>query len=266
MADTKVVETFEAEAPESQEHIQEMIDNAERVQSVPREDGKPKWLPDKFESPEDMAEAYAQLEQKLSSSSSQDTQQEIKQEVKSKKKTTPIASQEQVSEALTKQGIDFEKYAREYGEEGALSETSYKELADKGMTQDVVNTWITGQQAIADKTINQAHDAVGGTEEYNALVKWASTSLNDKEIDSFNRAVENPNADDVVFAIKSLHARRTMEEGQSPTLLQGDTGGTGVASFKSVAQLTKAMNDPRYSSDPAYRDEVTAKLSQSSIM
>ena len=72
MADTKVVETFEAEAPESQEHIQEMIDNAERVQSVPREDGKPKWLPDKFESPEDMAEANAQLEQKLSS---QDTQQ-----------------------------------------------------------------------------------------------------------------------------------------------------------------------------------------------
>ena len=262
MADTKVVETFEAEAPESQEHIQEMIDNAERVQSVPREDGKPKWLPDKFESPEDMAEAYAQLEQKLSSSSSQDTQQEVKTE----EKPAPIASQEQVSEALTKQGIDFEKYAREYGEEGALSETSYKELADKGMSQDVVNTWITGQQAIADKTINQAHEAVGGTEEYNSLVKWASTSLNDKEIDSFNRAVENPNADDVVFAIKSLHARRTMEEGQAPTLLQGDTGGTGVDSFKSVAQLTKAMNDPRYSSDPAYRDEVTQKLSQSSIM
>jgi len=265
MADTKVVETFEAEAPESQEHVQAMIDKAERVQSVPREDGKPKWLPDKFESPEDMAEAYTQLEQKLSSSS-QDTQQKVKKEIKTEEEPAPIASQEQVSEALSKQGIDFEKYAREYGEEGALSETSYKELADKGMTQDVVNTWITGQQAIADKTIDQAHEAVGGTEEYNALVKWASTSLNDKEINSFNRAIENPNADDVVFAIKSLHARRTMEEGHTPTLLQGDTGGTGVDSFKSVAQLTKAMNDPRYSKDPAYRDEVTAKLSQSSIM
>ena len=61
MADTKVVETFEAEAPESQEHIQEMIDKADRVQSVPREDGKPKWLPDKFESPEDMAEFLSEL-------------------------------------------------------------------------------------------------------------------------------------------------------------------------------------------------------------
>ena len=69
-----------------------------------------------------------------------------------------------------------------------------------------------------------------------------------------------------IFAIKSLNARRQVEEGQAPTLLQGDTGGTGGNSFKSVAQLTKAMNDPRYTSDPAYRDEVTEKLAQSSIM
>jgi hypothetical protein len=97
-------------------------------------------------------------------------------------------------------------------------------------------------------------------------MEWASQSLNEKEIDSFNRAIENPNTDDVVFAIKSLSARKLMSEGQTPTLLQGDTGGTGVDSFQSVAQLTKAMNDPRYSEDPAYRDEVTQKLSQSSIM
>ena len=54
MADTNVIETHEDAAPESPEHIQEMIDKAERVQSVSRDDGKPSWLPDKFESPEDI--------------------------------------------------------------------------------------------------------------------------------------------------------------------------------------------------------------------
>ena len=125
---------------------------------------------------------------------------------------------------------------------------------------------MTGQQAIADETVNLAHEAVGGEKEYNALMEWSAKSLEEKEIDAFNRAIENPNTDDVVFAIKSLSARQQMSEGQAPTLLQGDTGGTGVDSFQSVAQLTKAMNDPRYSKDPAYRDEVTQKLSQSSIM
>ena len=256
------INTFEEEAPESQEHIQEMIDKAERVQSVARDDGKPSWLPDKFESPEDMAEAYAQLEQKLSS---RDTQQDTETQAPT---PTPTRSSEiqEVSEALSAQGIDFNKYAREYGENGSLSEESYSELAEKGLPENVVNSWIKGEQAIADQTIRQAHESIGGKEEYDALLEWASTSLNEKEIESFNRAIESPDVNDVVFAIKSLNARRSVSEGQSPTLLQGDTGGSKIGSFQSVAQLTKAMNDPRYQTDPAYRDEVTSKLSQSSIM
>ena len=256
------ITTFEEEAPESQEHIQDMIDKAERVQSVPRDDGKPTWLPDKFESPEDMAEAYAQLEQKLSS---RDTQQDTETQAPT---PTPTRSSEiqEVSEALSAQGIDFNKYAREYGENGSLSEESYSELAEKGLPENVVNSWIKGEQAIADQTIRQAHESIGGKEEYDSLVEWASTSLNEKEIESFNRAIESPDVNDVVFAIKSLNARRSVSEGQSPTLLQGDTGGSKTGSYQSVAQLTKAMNDPRYQTDPAYRDEVTSKLSQSSIM
>tara|TARA_B100001250_G_scaffold74865_2_gene61195 strand:- start:2841 stop:3632 length:792 start_codon:yes stop_codon:yes gene_type:complete len=263
MADTNVIETHEDQAPESQEHIQEMIDKAERVQSVPRNDGQPTWLPEKFESPEDLAEAYSQLEQKLSS---RDTHQTENVEVKEPSSSPQNASINEVSEALGKQGIDFNKYAYEYAQNGTISDQSYGELEQQGLSQDVVDTWIAGQQAIADQTVAQAHEAVGGLDEYNSLLEWAGNALPEKEIDAFNRAIENPNVDDVVFTIKSLHARRMMEDGQAPTLLQGDTGGTKVGSFQSVAQLTKAMNDPRYQKDPAYRDEVTSKLSQSSIM
>ena len=177
-----IIETHEDEAPENQEHIKEMIDKAERVQSVPRDDGKPTWLPDKFENPEDMAEAYAQLEQKLSS---RDTQQEI--ETEEKTSPTPVASEEQISEALSKQGLDFEKYAREYAENGSLSGDSYQELAQGGMTEEVVNTWITGQQALADNIITQAHDAIGGQKEYESLMEWATKSLEEKEIDVIDK-------------------------------------------------------------------------------
>ena len=257
------INTFEEEAPESQEHIQEMIDKAERVQSVARDDGKPSWLPDKFESPEDMAEAYAQLEQKLSS---RDTQQNTETQEPATPSPTRSSEIQEVSEALSAQGIDFNKYAQEYGENGSLSEESYAELAEKGLPENVVNTWIKGEQAIADQTIQKAHTSVGGKAEYDALLEWASTSLDVNEIDAFNRAIESPDTNDVIFAVKSLNARRLVSDGQPPTLMQGDTGGSKIGSFQSIAQLTKAMNDPRYQSDPAYRDEVTSKLSQSSIM
>ena len=258
MADTKVVETHEDEAPESQEHVQAMIDKAERVQSVPREDGKPTWLPDKFESPEDLAEAYSQLEQKLSSGSTpvQEEQEE----------TPQLANIDEVSKAMQTQGLDFAKYATEYAQQGEISAESYDELAKGGMTAEVVDTWIAGQAAIANQITERAYESVGGQKEYNDLVEWAKTSLPESDIDSFNRAIENTNTDDVIFAIKSLHARKNLEVGETPTLLQGDTGGKGTSSYKSVTQLTKAMNDPRYQTDPAYRDEVTEKLAHSSIM
>lgn len=260
MADTKVVETHEDEAPESQEHVQEMIDKAERVQSVPREDGKPTWLPDKFENPEDLAEAYSQLEQKLSSGNTQVQEEQQEEDIPQR------ANVDQITEALKNQGLDFTKYAREYGEQGELSDASYDELAKGGMTAEVVDTWIAGQSAIANQITERAYESVGGKEEYNALLDWAKSSLPENEIDSFNRAIENPNPDDVLFTIKSLQARKNLEVGETPTLLQGDTGGKSVSTYKSVTQLTKAMKDPRYQNDPAYRDEVTEKLAQSSIM
>ena len=259
MADTKVVETHEDEAPESQEHVQAMIDKAERVQSVPREDGKPKWLPDKFENPEDLAEAYSQLEQKLSSGST--SVQEEQEE------TPQLADIDEVTKAMQTQGLDFAKYATEYAQQGEISAESYDELAKGGMTAEVVDTWIAGQAAIANQITERAYESVGGQKEYNDLVEWAKTSLPESDIDSFNRAIENTNTDDVLFAIKSLHARKNLEVGETPTLLQGDTGGkSSSSSYKSVTQLTKAMQDPRYQNDPAYRDEVTEKLAQSSIM
>ena len=104
MADTNVIETHEDAAPESPEHIQEMIDKAERVQSVSRDDGKPSWLPDKFESPEDMAEAYTQLEQKLSSGNSQE------KEVEEASPLPNLADQDEVAQSLKNQGLDFRKH------------------------------------------------------------------------------------------------------------------------------------------------------------
>ena len=45
------------------------------------------------------------------------------------------------------------------------------------------------------------------------------------------------------------------------------TGKTTSATdvFRSQAQLVQAMSDPRYDNDPAYRQDVIAKLEQSDL-
>ena len=57
-----------------------------------------------------------------------------------------------------------------------------------------------------------------------------------------------------------------MANGSSPNLLQGSTGGSSSGGFTSLAQMSEAMRDPKYQTDPNFRDEVTRKLESSNLM
>ena len=246
----------------TKEHEQEMVQLAEEANAVEREDEQPSWLPEKFESPEDMAKAYRELEQKLSSNSESVTDND---EVTQPPQTPPIPVEEAV-QTLKDQGLDYNKYAKEYSENGTISPESYKELDEKGMSSEMVNSWIAGQEAITDKLTDNAYNSVGGRENYKEIVKWAGTSLPQEEIDVFNRALESSNVQDSMFAIKALNAQYQLANGSSPQLMQGTTGTSSSGSFSSLAQMSEAMRDPKYDSDPAFREEVTRKLESSNLM
>tara|TARA_B100000953_G_scaffold174104_1_gene143457 strand:+ start:2226 stop:3044 length:819 start_codon:yes stop_codon:yes gene_type:complete len=272
MAETfQQVSTHEdAPTPEAgtQEHQNAMVRLAEEAGAVAREDNQPAWLPDKFESPEAMAKAYHELETKLSSNSESVTNSD---EV-SPPPQTPLPNQEEhIQEAkttLTNAGVDFNKYANEFTQNGELSDQSYTELNAAGIGNDMINSWVQGQDALTDQVQQSAYNAVGGEESYGNLVKWAGETLPQNEIDSFNRALESPNKQDGLFAIKSLHAQYQLANasGSSPNLLQGSTGRSGSDGFTSLSQMSEAMRDPKYQNDPAFRKEVTRKLEASNLM
>ena len=265
MAEFQQISTHEEAPPPpegTKEHEQAMVQLAEEAGAVERDDQQPAWLPDKFESPEDMAKAYHELERKLSSNSESVTDSDEG----TPPPQTPQLNADEAKKTLADQGLDYDKYYNEYLENNTLSEESYKELNEKGMSTEMVNSWIDGQQAISDQLQDIAFNSVGGAEQYQTIIDWAGKSLAQNEIDSFNRALESSNPDDSLFAIKSLNARYQMEQGSSPNLLQGSTGGSSAEAFTSLAQMSEAMTDPKYHTDPAFRDEVTRKLESSNLM
>ena len=269
MAEFQQVSTHEDAPPPvegTQEHQDAMVKLAEEAGAVAREDEQPAWLPDKFESPEDMAKAYYELETKLSSNSESVTDSD---EVSPPPQTPSLNQEDHIQEAkttLTNAGVDFNKYANEFTQKGELSPESYTELNSAGVGKDMVDSWIQGQEALSDQFQKTAYNSVGGQERYANLVKWAGESLPQNEIDSFNRALESPNNQDSLFGIKSLNAQYQMANGSSPNLLQGSTGGSGAEAFTSLAQMSEAMKDPKYQTDPAFREEVTRKLEASNLM
>lgn len=255
MADA--VNTYQEEAPESQEHIDAMLAKVEGSQQDPE---RPEWLPEKFNSVEDMAKAYSALESKLGQSNNEETEYE-QDEAELEEVVNQSASE--VSELLDERGLDFDVFQQEYAETGTLSAEAYQALEEAGFSQSMVDTWIEGQDAIARQMTTEMKSIVGGDEQYNNLVMWASENLPPEEIDAFNATMDTQDPNLIRFAVQGLNAR--YRSNAEPSFLQGATGAVSGGKFNSNAELTEAMRDPRYAKDPAYRQAVSDKLARSSL-
>ena len=217
---------------------------------------RPDWLPEKFQSPEALAYAYTQLEKEFSQSRNGE-------EASTEETTdTPTGLTEETFDALTD----------EFNSTGDVSEMSRERLSATGIPREFIDEYVEGQKQLAEASIKQVYDTVGGEESYKQMLNWAATNLPESEVSLFNDMVAG-SKDEMMMAINGLYARYT-QSGQAkapaPTqpLVQGDTGNnipTG-STFQSRAQVVEAMNDPRYTKDPAYREEVYRRLQNSNAI
>lgn len=217
---------------------------------------RPAWLPEKFKSPEDMAKAYAELERAKSQPKPADEA----------KPDPSKATQEEAKTEAAKAGVDYSAFEQEFQTSGELSDASYAKLEAAGISRDMVDAYIDGQVAIAGQIQTEVFSSVGGEAKYGEMVSWAATNLPKGEVAAFNRAMDYGSVDEIKLAVSGLQARYTAANGSEPNLLGGSTTTTSGDVFRSTQELTRAMANPLYKTDPAYREEVIGKLSRSNIM
>ena len=226
------------------------ISQPENTTQSTDQQARPNWLPEKFKSAEELAKAYGELEKKMSA-----PQQEEQ----------PVESVEENTQPEEVQQLD--KYYDEFIENNQLSEKSYEELDAMGLSKDLVDGYIAGQKALADNDVSEVQKVVGGQDNYAQLLDWSAKNLSQSEKDAFNNTIDNGSTEQVKQAVTGLMARAGMSaDNPQQSLFEGDTENVATDVFKSVAQVTEAMNDPRYSKDPAFRKEVEDKLARSSVI
>ncbi len=233
----KAIDENEAKAVEAEANKEPYTYNKE-------EEARPEWLPEKFESAEAMAKAYSELEGKLGQTPTNETTEEAPEVPESQEDAVTLATQE-------------------FQEKGELSAETYETLSKAGLNKMMVDNYIAGQQAIINQTQMEITNEIGGMQEYQKLSNWAAETLSDEDLEAYNATVENGTTSQAKFAIKSLYSQ--FKAAGSPKIAQGDVNGTGVPPFQSRAQVTAAMSDRRYDSDPAYRDEVLKRLARSNV-
>ena len=198
------------------------------------------WLPEKFETAEDLAKAYNELESKLGS-----------------------ADVEEVSEPATAEQL--QQYSDNYAKNGELSEEDYQGLANMGISRDVVDSYIQGQMAIQEAEVQKIYSEVGGEKAYGDMMQWASETLSPEEVKVYDEAVQSGDEVKVMSAIRGLQARYSQKVGTQPKLVKGNTSGKTTNAYESLDQMKRDMQNPLYRTDPAFRKQVEQKLAVSNI-
>ena len=189
----------------------------------------------KFNSVDDLAKAYSELEKKMSSG-----------EAPAPKAEEP--SDLSISKEAPAEASDMDALL----EKGTISQADY-------------DVWKAGQDAQAASFNDAVYSAAGGEEAYNDLIGWAADNLSEGEIDVFNNLLNDGNVAAVKLAVSGLAAQRNAGGAVEPSRTVSGGAPASADRFENWAQVQAAMSDPRYYKDAAYNAEVVAKIGRSNI-
>lgn len=243
----------------TEEKPAEVTEQQAETELPQEENDRPPWLPEKFKSAEDMAQAYSELEKKLGQAPKEDQAEGEQSEAEAENQEEQ--SEENVSE--TAKAL-WEAQQEFYKNDFELTEETFDTLEKAGVPRAIVEDYINkSRDAVANEEAQIKGIANG---QYDAMAEWANENLPQEEIDAFDEAVTGGTVQQAKLAVQGLYARYQNATGSSPKLTQGNVVGSATMPFKSMQELSRAIADPRYkSNDKAYHEEIDRRLAVSNI-
>jgi hypothetical protein len=148
-----------------------------------------------------------------------------------------------------------------YAADGAVSDDQIAAVEALGLPRAMIDTYFAGLKALEAQGAAEVNTVAGGADKLNAAVTWAATALTDAELAYYNDHIDvAASRTQTVEWLMAKHSAARPSEGKmlgaSPASATGDV-------FRSQDQVVAAMADPRYRTDPAYREATAAKLGRS---
>jgi len=228
----------------------------------------------KYKSAEELEKAYGELQKKLGDQGTENSGEagdtEGSTEVESEETTEeaeeaspPSAAAELITSA-----------SNEFSEKGELTAETIAKFSSMS-SQELVEAYMqvqgqlpqASQEAevadISTAVVNEVKNAAGGETAYNNMVQWAGENLEQSSIEAFDTIINSGSVDAIKLAVSGLKAQYENSNGYEGTMLTGKAPTDTKDVYRSQAELVAAMSDRRYDNDPAYRQDVIARLERS---
>ena len=238
----------------------------------------------KFNSVEDLAASYKELEGKLgdvAKTKEEPVAEEINEYQEDGSVNYDLARQqygEKLGELFEQSEIDPFAINKHYQENnGTITEEHYKQLEQTGLPRNLIDSYLNGlqpqegTQPAADPSFPEYEDIVGiagGEEKYLEMLQWMDGNIPKEELQEFDKIVdaEKRNIPQVTLAVQKMFTRYKNAMGVEPKLISGQTSSSpNTKVFRSNAEVVAAMRDPRYKTDIAFQHEVQRRLAESNV-
>ena len=262
MADTLTIKQDD-QSTDVENLTTEEQDSLQVGEEMAKEQGE--LLAGKYKNAEDLEKAYVELQKKLGDKeepeATKDEEEVTDEKDEPKEKSEAYSLIESASDEYYKNGESLSPETLE-----KFKGMSSQDLVD-GYMQMVKDNPQANQTEVDVNTaeINKIQNSVGGEAQYNNLVTWAGNNLPENEIKAFDDLVGTGNAAAIQLGVDAIKSKYEAVNGYEGRRLTGKAADTSGDVFRSQAQLVEAMSDPRYDRDPAYRQDVVAKLERSDI-
>jgi hypothetical protein len=222
----------------------------------------------KFKSAEDLEKAYKELEKKLGQKDESTTTEEDTEAETESPDESP--AEEEEADAVS----DTAKFIQEASEEyfnnsNQLTPETVQKLKEMPSDQlidaylELQKNVTPTQQTLTDADADSIIAAAGGNDAYNETLAWASENLKPEEVAAYDNVINSGNKDAIFFAVQALTQRYKDAVGFEGKQVSGKSVKNSVKGFRSQAELARAISDPKYRTDPAYRMDVEERLAAS---
>jgi len=241
---------------EAEQRDQESYEIGERL-----EQEQNNLLAGKYRDAEELEQAYIELQRKLGSKGSDeptdDTQPEPEEEVEEDDEPVDYSFLNRLAQEAD--GGEFTPETLQ-----ALEGMSASDIADMFLAYRQETGTPEPEYQMSTDDIVEMKSVVGGDQEYSNMISWASQNLSPEEIQVYDSVMDKGDPQAIYFAIQALNYRFKDSVGYEGQMLTGRAARTTDA-FRSQAEVVRAMGDPRYDNDPAYRQDVYDKLERSNL-
>tara|TARA_Y100001963_G_scaffold114213_1_gene158342 strand:- start:976 stop:1821 length:846 start_codon:yes stop_codon:yes gene_type:complete len=180
---------------------------------------------------------------------------------------------EELGDIFEASDIDPWKMNETFMEKGTLDEVQFKDLEDAGIPRHAVESYLSGlynstwgsqPETLTERDVAEMYDLAGGKATYDSMTEWAATNLSQEDIKAFDEVTNTGNKAAVRFAVKALMGQFEDAQGKTPELITGKNARAG-STYRSMAEVVRDMESPKYEKDEAYRFDVQRKLERSNL-